>query len=432
MHRVVIVGGGFGGLRAAQGLRTAPVEVMLIDRQNYHLFQPLLYQVATGGLSGTDIASPLRWIVRRQENARVLLGEVDSIDVAGRCVIVGHREIAYDTLVVAAGAAHSYFGNDRWRTHAPGLKTLDDAAEIRGRILGAFEAAEEEPDPAKRREWLSFVIVGGGPTGVELAGTLAEIARDTLRGDFRNIEPKDAAIQLVDMAPRLLPMFPPELSEKAEHALIGLGVRPRTGVRVLEIGDTGVLVRSGAEELWISARTVLWAAGVQASPLGRLLEREAGAVLDRGGRVAVSPDCTVPGHPEIFVIGDMARLDGADGRPLPGLAPVAMQQGDYVGRTIRARLAGRSCEPFRYIDKGSLATIGRNRAVADFGRLRFSGFLAWLVWLFVHLLYLVGFQNRVLVATQWAFHYFTYNRKARLITGPRAAMFDSRSASPVN
>jgi NADH dehydrogenase len=414
-HRVVIVGGGFGGLYAAKALRTTAVDVTLIDRQNYHLFQPLLYQVATGGLSSADIASPLRWIVRRQHNTTVLLGEVVDVNVSLRYVTLKDREIHYDKLILAAGAGHSYFGNDRWQAWAPGLKTLRDAGEIRSRILCAFEAAEKEQNPEKRRAWLSFVIVGAGPTGVELAGALAELARDTLRRDFRNIEPGDASIQLVDLGPTVLPGFSPDLSAKAERALIQLGVRPRVGVAVKEIDDEGVIIRSSQGETRIPARTVLWAAGVKASPLGSLLHKTTGVKLDKSGKIIVEPDCSIPNHPEIFVIGDMAAYRDSHGHALPGLAPVAMQQGAYVGRLIGRRLRRAACDHFRYIDKGTLATIGRNCAVADFRGLRFDGFLAWIAWLFVHLLYLVGFQNRVLVAIQWAFHYVTYNRKARLI-----------------
>ncbi len=429
--RVVIVGGGFGGLYAAKALRTAPVNVVLIDRQNYHLFQPLLYQVATAGLSGGDIASPLRWILRRQTNATVLLGEVVDIDVSKRHVILRDGDLRYDTLILAAGAESSYFGNDDWRACAPGLKTLPDAGEIRSRLFCAFEAAEKETDDATRREWLSFVIVGAGPTGVELSGALAEVARDTLNGNFRNIEPADASIQLVDLASTVLPGFPRELSDSAERALIQLGVRPRLGVAVQSIDSRGVVVRSSGGETRIPARTVLWAAGVTANQLGRVLQHRTAATLDKSGKVLVQSDFSLPGHPEIFVIGDMAAWSDAEGRQLPGLAPVAMQQGGYVGRLIAKRLRGETSRPFRYQDKGILATIGRNQAVAYFGRLRFAGFVAWIVWLLVHLLYLVGFQNRVLVAIQWAFHYFTYNRKARLIVAGGATPASLHSCAVV-
>jgi NADH dehydrogenase len=404
------------------------VDVVLIDRCNYHLFQPLLYQVATGGLSGGDIATPLRWILREQRNAKVLLGEVVDLDVALRTVFLRDGELSYDTLILAAGAGHSYFGNDGWQALAPGLKNLQDAGEIRSRVFCAFEAAEKERDETRRRAWLSFVIVGAGPTGVELAGALAEVSRDTLRGNFRNIEPGDAAIQLVDRASSVLPGFPKDLSAKAESALIDLGIRPRLGVAVKEINDQGVVVSTSGSETFIPTRTVLWAAGVKASPLTGLLEQRAGAELDRSGRVLVRPDCSLPDYSEIFVIGDMAAYRDSNGNQLPGLAPVAMQQGAYVGNLVGKRLRGVTVRPFHYVDKGTLATIGRNRAVASFGKLRFSGFAAWIVWLFVHLLYLVGFQNRVLVLIQWGFHYFTYSRKARLIV-PAGQLVSARSPS---
>ncbi len=431
------MGGGFGGLSAAKALRDEPVEVVLIDRHNYHLFQPLLYQVATGGLSGADIASPLRWILRRQKNAKVLLGEVVDLDVGSGHVVLKDRRIHYDTLILASGASHSYFGNEAWRTLAPGLKDLKDAAEIRNHVFAAFEAAEKERDKAARREWLSFVVVGAGPTGVELAGALAEVARDTLRGNFRNIAPDEASIQLVELGAKVLPGFPSDLSAKAEQALIELGVRPRLGVAVKAIDDQGVVVNSSAGEMRIPARTVLWAAGVTASPLGRLLQQQTGAALDRGGRVFVKPDCSLPDNPEIFVIGDLAAQRDSEGNQLPGLAPVAMQQGVFVGHLIGKRLRGEASGPFRYVDKGTLATIGRNRAVAVLGKLRISGFVAWITWLFVHLLYLIGFQNRLLVLIQWGFHYFTHNRKARLIIAAESSVSSAvrsqdRSAAAAN
>lgn len=416
MQRVVIVGGGFGGLNAAKSLGRAPVEVTVIDKRNFHLFQPLLYQVATGGLSPGDIAAPLRAVLRKQRNTQVLLAEAADIDPKRKVVFAGGAEIPYDSLILAAGAAHSYFGRDEWAALAPGLKTIEDATDIRGRLFVAFEAAEREPDPALRRQWLTFVIVGAGPTGVELAGALGEIANETLKGDFRRIRPEEARILLIDAAPRVLASFPEDLSPKAERALIKLGVRTRCGVRVTAIDPTGVTVEFDHATERIAARTVLWAAGVQAAPLARVLASRTGLELDRAGRVPVAPDLTVPGHPDIYVIGDMARVE-QDGRLLPGVAPVAMQQGRYVARLILARLRGGTLPPFRYFDKGSLATIGRAAAVADFGRVRFAGVLAWLTWLFVHLMYLVGFQNRVKVFLQWGFHYFTFNRGARLITG---------------
>ncbi len=414
-HRMVIIGGGFGGIETAKALRKTSVEITLIDRRNFHLFQPLLYQVATGGLSPADIAVPLRSIFRRQKNLRPLMAEVQDIDVSRKLVHLANGVIPYDTLVVAAGATHSYFGNEHWEDFAPGLKTLEQATDIRRRILFAFEAAEMEPDTEKRAAWLTFIIVGAGPTGVELAGTLGEITRETLRGNFRAIDPKEARILLVDLSPRVLPGYPEDLSEKAEKSLNRLGVHTLTGVRVTSMDELGVSLEAERGEEIISARTVIWAAGVQASPLGRLLANKTAARVDRAGRLVVEPDCTLPGHPEIFAIGDLADFTHQDNRSLPGLAPVAMQQGRYVGKLIQRRLKGEPYRPFRYSDKGNLATIGRNHAVGQFGRFRVHGVIAWLLWLFVHLLYLVGFQNRVLVVTQWAFHYFTYDRNARLI-----------------
>ncbi len=421
MHRVVIVGGGFGGLYAALALKHAPVRVTVIDRRNFHLFQPLLYQVATGGLSPGDIAAPLRWVLRSHRNTDVLLAEVRGFDVAGRRVLIeeGNGEVGYDTLIVATGATHHYFGQGAWERFAPGLKTIEDATEIRRKVLVAFEAAERENDPERRAAWLTFVIVGGGPTGVELAGSLGEISRDTMRSDFRRIRTEESRILLLDAGPRILPSYPAALSAEAERALIRLGVRTRTGARVTAVDDGGVSVElagDGRVER-IASRTVLWAAGVAASPLGRVLAERSGVEVDRVGRIAVGPGLAVPGHPEIFVIGDLARVE-QDGALVPGVAPAAMQMGGYVGRVIAARTAGRAApEPFRYFDKGSLATIGRRAAVADFGRLRFGGVVAWLLWLFIHLMYLVGFQNRVIVFIKWAVSYFTFNRGARLITG---------------
>jgi NADH dehydrogenase len=416
MHRVVIIGGGFGGLYAAQALGHAPVQVTLIDRRNFHLFQPLLYQVATGGLSPGEIASPLRHVLRRHTNTEVLLAEMMDLDAVNRHVVLRDGEEGYDTLIVAAGASDSYFGNDQWEPLAPGLKTIEDATEIRSRILLAFEKAEREPDEESRRAWLTFVVVGAGPTGVVLAGALGEIANDTLRHDFRRIDPSTARIYLVEGSDRVLPPYPPDLSAKAEKALIRMKVRPVVGALVTGIDETGVTVRRGNEMEHIPARTVLWAAGVQASPLGRTLAERAGAKLDRVGRVIVEPDLTIAGHPEILVIGDLANFTHQTGKPLPGVAPVAMQQGRYAAKLVRGRLAGKTLEPFHYWNKGSLATIGRAAAVADFGRIHIDGYFAWLTWLFVHLMYLVEFDNRLLVLIQWAYNYFTRNRGARLIT----------------
>jgi NADH dehydrogenase len=416
-HRVVIIGGGFGGLNAARTLRRAPVSVTLLDRRNFHLFQPLLYQVATGGLSPANIAAPLRGILSRQRNATVLLAEAVDIDVAGRTVVLSDGEVAYDTLVVATGASHHYFGHDEWVPLAPGLKTIEDAIEIRRRLLVAFEAAEREPDRDVRRAWLTFVVVGGGPTGVELAGALGEIANDTLKHDFRAINPAEAEILLLEAADRVLPTYPADLSAKAERALGRLGVTVRTDSVVTDIEAQAVAIRRGEQEEAIATRTVLWAAGVQASPLGRRLADATGAETDRAGRLIVGRDLTVPGHPEIFVIGDLALCRDEQGWPLPAVAPVAIQQGRFVGRVIQSRLRDKAVQPFRYRHSGNMATIGRAAAVADLGRIHLSGLLGWLAWLFVHLMNLVGYQNRLLVLLQWAWNYVTRNRAARLITG---------------
>jgi NADH dehydrogenase len=420
LHRVVVVGGGFGGLNAARALRKMKVEVTLLDRRNFHLFQPLLYQVATGGLSPGDIAAPLRSVVGSQKNTRVLMEEVTGFDVARRRVLTQEGMVEYDTLVLATGAENFYFGHDQWEQFAPGLKSIEEATKIRRRILMAFENAEKEPDPATRRNWLRFVIVGGGATGVEMAGAISEIARDTLRGDFRNIRPEESEIILIEGSPRVLPPFAPELSDKAERTLIRLGVRPRTGLRVVSIDEDGVSVEGVGGRERIDAKTVIWAAGVKASKLGKLLADAAGVETDRTGRVPVGPDLSMPGRPELLAIGDVAHFE-QDGKPLPGVAPVAMQQGRHVAKVVRARLEGKPAPAFRYFDKGTLATIGRAAAVADIRGWRFSGLAAWLTWLFVHLMYIVGFQNRVLVALQWGFEYFTFNRGARLITSEGAA-----------
>jgi NADH dehydrogenase len=411
------VGGGFGGLYAAKRLGRAPVSLTLIDRRNFHLFQPLLYQVATGALSPGEIASPLRVVVGRNRNTEVVLGEVRDLDVANRTVILDEGAIPYDELIVATGATHSYFGHAQWEALAPGLKTIEDATAIRARLLAAFERAEREPDAAKRSAWLNFVIVGGGPTGVELAGALGEIANDTLRHDFHHIDPAEAQILLVEGEDRLLPTFPPALSAKAAKQLRDLGVHPRTSARVTAIDEAGVTLTYAGGAQRVAARTVLWAAGVRASRMGKVLADRAGAELDGVGRVMVEADLSIRGHPEIRVIGDLANCSRQTGKPLPGVAPVAMQQGRYVAHAIRAKLAGRSTAPFRYLNKGNLATIGRNKAVADFGFLRVSGFPAWFLWVFVHLMYLVEFDNRLLVFVEWVYNYLTRNRGARLITG---------------
>ena len=407
---VVIVGGGFGGLNAARALARRPVRVTLLDRRDYHLFQPLLYQVASAALSPADIATPLRSILRKAANVSVLLAEAETIDFTNRRLVLDRGELGYDALILAAGAGHSYFGHDDWELLAPGLKTLEDALEIRRRVLLAFEAAERESDGAERRALLTFVIVGAGPTGVELAGALAEIARETIARDFRAIDPRQARVILLEGGPRILPSFPETLSKRAEMALSRLGVEVRTGSTVTRITPDAVWV--GGEQ--IRSRAVLWAAGVAAAPLARSL----GVPLDRAGRVLVEPDLSIPGHPEAFVIGDLAAFIHQTGQPLPGLAPVAIQQGRAVADNVWRRLRGEPTRPFHYFDKGSMAAIGRAKAVAVMGRLRLWGFPAWLAWVFVHILYLIGFRNRFLVVFEWAWAYFTYQRGARLITGP--------------
>ncbi len=416
-HRVVIVGGGFGGLTTARALRKAPVQVTLLDRRNFHLFQPLLYQVATGGLSPANIAAPLRALLRRQKNAEVLLAEVVDVDPADRRVVLSDGEVRYDTLVVATGARHHYFGHDDWEPHAPGLKTIEDATTIRRRVLLAFEAAEREDDPEKRRDWLTFVVVGGGATGVELAGAIAEMARHTLPRDFRRIDTASARVLLLEATDRILSMYPEGLSRKAVEALARLGVTVQTGRAVTDLKPGELTVRCGDQTEVIRERTVLWAAGVQASPLGAAVAKATGAETDRVGRVLIEPDLSVRGHPNVFVIGDLANFSHQTGKPLPGVAPVAMQQAKYVAYRIERGLRGEGTPPFRYRDPGSLATIGRNAAVVDLGWVRFSGYLAWLAWLFVHLMTLVEFQNRLLVFLQWGWNYLTWNRSARLITG---------------
>lgn len=416
-HRVVIVGGGFGGLYAAKSLRRSKVDLTLIDRRNFHLFQPLLYQVATGGLSPGDISSPLRSILRRQKNARVLMAEVVDIDVSRRRVVLADGEVGYDSLIVATGAHHDYFGNSRWEQYAPGLKTVEDALEIRKRIYLAFEAAEREPDPEKKAAWLTFVVVGGGPTGVELAGALGEIAHYTLRQDFRSIDPALARIILVEGLDRVLATYDESLSEKARRSLEGLGVEVRLNSFVTGVDDHGVTITHGDEKATINAKTVLWSAGVKANSLGMVLAERTGATVDRAGRIVVDENLMIPGWPGIYVIGDLASFSHQTGRPLPGVAPVAMSMGRYAARRIDAAIQNRAMKPFRYFDKGALATIGRSAAIAQFGPVKISGWIAWVTWLFVHLMYLVEFDNRLLVLTQWAWNYFTRNRGARLITG---------------
>jgi NADH:quinone reductase (non-electrogenic) len=407
--RVVIIGGGFGGLSAARALADAPVELLLVDRRNHHVFQPLLYQVATAGLSPGDISSPIRWILRRQRNLRVWLAEATGIDPARRVVRLSDGEVPYDYLIVAAGAAHAYFGHDEWAPFAPGLKTLEDALDIRRRVLLAFEQAERETDGPAQRRLLTFVVVGGGPTGVELAGALAEISRHALANDFRDIDPKSARIILIEAGPGLLSSYPPRLAAFARRALERLGVAVWTGSMVTNV-EAGV-VHIGGEA--IEAGTILWAAGVSASPLGVSL----GVPTDRVGRVLVLPDLTIPRHPEVAVVGDLAAFRTPDGGWLPGVAQVAMQQAHHAGLNIRRIVAGRAPTPFVYRNLGNMATIGRNSAVGDLPRIKVQGYLAWLMWLFIHIFQLIGFRSRVSVMSQWAFSYLTYQRSVRLITG---------------
>jgi len=410
--RVVIVGAGFAGLTAAKRLGKAPVRVTVIDRRNYHLFQPLLYQVATAGLSPADIATPIRGILRRQRNTTVLLGRVTGIDKKARFVELDDRRIPYDTLIVATGARHAYFGHDEWESVAPGLKKIDDATDIRRRILMAFETAETTEDEAERRRLLTFVVVGAGPTGVELSGAIAELARKALAADFRNIDPRATRVILVEAGPRVLATFPESLSAAARRALEKLGVEVRLGQPVTRCDGGGVTIAGDR----IEARTILWAAGVAASPAAKWLEAEA----DRAGRVKVEPDLTLPDHPEIFVLGDTATVGDSDGKPLPGIAPVAKQQGRYAAEVIRSRLGGGSAPTiFRYRHLGNLATVGRKVAVADFGFARLNGRLAWLLWGVVHVYFLIGFRNRLAVLLDWLWAYLTFQRGSRLITGPK-------------
>lgn len=416
-HRVVIVGGGFGGLYAAKSLGRAPVDVTLIDKRNFHLFQPLLYQVATGSLSPADISSPLRVVLSSHRNVRVLMDEVTDIDPGHQQVMLRSEAIPYDTLVLATGGSHHYFGNDHWESSAPGLKTVEDALEMRRRIFLAFEAAERELDPQKRKAWLTFVVAGGGPTGVELAGALAELAHGTLKADFRSIDTSEAQIILLEGMDRVLPPYPSVLSADAERSLTELGVTVKTKTLVTDITDYGVTTRQGDRIEHIQSRTILWAAGVKASGMGKVLAERAHAELDRAGRVMVAPDLSLPSHPNIFVIGDLAHYAHQGDKPLPGIAAVAMQQGSYIAKLIKHRLSGKELAPFRYSDGGSLAVIGRNAAVADLGALKLSGLPAWVIWVFVHIYYLIEFDNKLVVMTQWAWNYLTRSQGARLITG---------------
>ncbi|MGH8868768.1 MAG: NAD(P)/FAD-dependent oxidoreductase [Actinomycetes bacterium] len=422
-HRVVVIGGGFAGLQAAQHLATAPVELTIVDRRNFHLFQPLTYQVATGALSPGEVAFPLRAIFRRQSNVRVLMAEVSGFDIEGRRVRLAQGSLPYDTLIVAGGSHYSYFGHDDWRRYAPEVKSLESALATRARILNAFEDAETERNPGRRRALLTFVVVGAGPTGVEMSGQIAELARSTLRGEFRSFDATRSRVLLIETAERVLTTFPPSLSRKAARSLASLGVSLRLERTVVAIDEEAVTIAApdGSTER-IEARTAIWAAGVEASKLASRLAEMSGAELDRAGRVTVEPDLTLSGHPEVLALGDMVRVrHSIDGiQALPGVAPVAMQQGRYAAKLVRARLSGHPIGPFRYRDKGNLATIGRARAVADLHAIRLSGFPAWAVWLAVHLSYLVGFQNRLIVCIRWFISFVTHGRGARLITSTPA------------
>jgi NADH dehydrogenase len=425
-HRVVVIGGGFGGLRAVRQLAQAPVQITLIDRRNFHLFQPLSYQVATGALPPSEVAYPLRALFKSDKNVFVLMAEVTGIDLNGRRVMLADVSpgeqapdpVEYDTLIVAAGSSYSYFGHEEWREHAAEVKSLESAITVRSRLLSAFERAEMIDDPAERAAQLTFVVVGGGPTGVEMAGQISELARDTLRGDFRRIDPTGARVLLVETAERLLTTFPESLSAKAARSLERIGATPMPNRTVVGIDSESVTLQApdGSHER-IAARTVVWAAGVRAAGLAGMLGEAAGADIDRAGRVTVEPDLTLPGHPEVMVLGDMAAVRRPEGgvQSLPGVAPVAIQQGHYAGKSVRRRLRGEPVAPFRYRDKGNVATIGRGRAVADVGFLHLSGLPAWLVWLVIHIWYLIGFQNRLLVTLEWTFSFFTHGRSSRLI-----------------
>ena len=436
-HRVVVVGGGFGGLQAVRGLRRAPVSVTLVDRRNFHLFQPLLYQVATGALAPAEIATPLRVTLKRQRNVRVVMGEVRAVDLERRCVVVdalaGGEDgltVPYDTLIVAGGSRYSYFGHDAWRPFAPDIKSLESALDVRRRIFSAFEAAEVESDPERREPWLTFVVVGGGPTGVELAGQIAELARDTLARDFRSVDLRSARILLAEASDRLLPAFPPRLSANAGRALERLGVTVLLNTTIVDVDEQAVVVRDvDGGTARIPTRTTIWAAGVVACELSAVLAAASGAAVDRAGRIGVGPELTLQGRPEVIALGDMVSVHDAAGNdvPLPALASTAMQQGRYAARRVRRRLQGKPVEPFRFVDKGNLATIGRARAVADIKGIQATGLIAWLIWLSVHIFYLVGLQNRLLVLMRWAVSFATRGRGARLITGG-SAPFDDRRA----
>ena len=417
LPHVVIVGGGFGGLYAAKSLKDAPVRVTLIDKRNFHLFQPLLYQVATGTLSPADIASPLRVILSKHKNTQVLLDKVVDIDPEAKKVFLEDRDdLDYDALIVATGVSHHYFGNDQWQDDAPGLKTVEDALEMRRRIFMAFEAAEKETDPAKRQALLTFVVVGGGPTGVELAGAIAEIAHQSAKDDFRDIDTTQAKVLLFEGMDRILPPYPEECSVEAQKSLEDLGVDVQTKTLVTNIGDNCVTYRQGETVHNVSAHTILWAAGVRASFMGKVLAERTGAELDRAGRVIVEPDLSIKDYPDVFVVGDLANFPHQGERPLPGVAPVAMKEGEYVANLLAKRAIGVNVEPFSYTDFGSMAVIGQNKAVANLNFARFSGFIAWIIWVFAHIYYLIEFDNKLVVMIQWAWNYITQGRGARLIT----------------
>ncbi|MEM8718156.1 MAG: NAD(P)/FAD-dependent oxidoreductase [Cyanobacteria bacterium P01_G01_bin.39] len=434
VHHVVIVGGGFGGLYAAQTLAKGQVKVTLIDKRNFHVFQPLLYQVATGGLSPTNISSPLRGILKRNKNVEVLMGEVKNIDSKKQTVKLRSREMSYDSLIVATGASHQYFGHEEWADKAPGLKTVEDALEMRRRIFIAFESAEKETDPEKRQAWLTFAIIGGGPAGVELAGALGELAHGTLKDDFRNFSTKEAKIILVQSPDRILPSYTPSLSAKAKVSLEQMGVTVMTGTRVIGMDKQTISVRQDGEIKSIRARTVLWTAGMKASAMAQNLAESTGAELDKTGRVIVNPNFEVPETENIYVIGDIANYSHQEGKPLPGVAPVAMQSGKYVAQLIMSRLEGKTIAPFRYWDWGSLAVIGKHAAVVDVGFLKLSGFFAWAFWMFIHVFYLLEFDNKLIVLIHWVWNYFTSSKGARMITAPGEQpiiQLDENNLSPV-
>jgi NADH:ubiquinone reductase (H+-translocating) len=420
-HRVVIIGGGFGGLYAAKKLGNAPVDVTLIDKRNFHLFQPLLYQVATGTLSPADISSPLRAVLSKNKNVRVLMDEALRIDAQAKKVVLHSQEVAYDTLIVATGVSHHYFGNDHWAAVAPGLKTIEDAVEMRRRIFSAFEAAERELDPVKRQALLTFVVVGAGPTGVELSGAIADVAYKVMRDEFRQINTSEVKILLLEGLDRVLPPFKPELSAQAQAGLERLGVSVQTKARVTNITEEGVTYLDGEETIQVPSKTVLWAAGVKASPMGALLAEETGAQLDRVGRVMVEADLSIPNHPEIFVVGDLAHFAHQGENPLPGVGAVALQEGEYLAESIAQRLQGETVKPFRYIDLGSMAVIGQHEAVVDMGFVKFSGFFAWIAWLIIHIYFLIDGDRKLTVTIQWIWNYFTRDQGSRLITDTAAA-----------